>query len=123
MSELLHRLAIAVLLISGALTAGIAALDAWALRDFATSGPLLHSQVMLGFFGLGLIVAAFIPSWRLPAVAVATVSNAAFLVISPGAAVLEAGLFLLLLVAAGVFGREAWQEARWNRMLPLRSEG
>jgi hypothetical protein len=37
--------------------------------------------------------------------------------------VLDAGLLLLLLVVAIVLGREAWQEARWDRMLPLRSEG
>ena len=65
----------------------------------------------------------FVASWRLPALAAAIITKGAFLVSAPDAAVLEAGLLLLLLVAAVVLGREAWQEARWDRMLPLRSEG
>jgi hypothetical protein len=40
----------------------------------------------------------------------------------PGVAALEGALLLLLLGAAAVFAREAWQEARWHGMLPLRPE-
>ena len=122
MHELLHRLAVALLLVSGALTACSPFSIGLPLEPHA-AGLLAHWQFMLVLLGTGLVVAAFVPSWRLPAVAVAIVSKAAFLVISPGAAVLEVALLLLLLVAAVVFAREAWQEARWDRMLPLRSEG
>ena len=70
----------------------------------------------------GVVIAAFTPSWRLPVVTAAIITKGALLVFSPSAVVLEAGLVLLLLIAAVVFAREAWQEARWDRMLPVRSE-
>ena len=65
-------------------------------------------------------------SWRLPAVFAALMSKGALLVIwapCPTAAVpWRRALLLLLIVAAAVFVHEAWQEARWNGMLPLRME-
>jgi hypothetical protein len=122
MHELLHRLAVALLLLAGALTACSPFAIGLPL-DPQAAGLLAHWQFMLVLLGTGLAIAAFVPSWRLPALAAAIITKGAFLVISPDAAVLEAGLLLLLLVAAVVLGREAWQEARWDRMLPLRSEG
>jgi hypothetical protein len=122
MHELLHRLAVALLMVSGTLTACSPFAIGLPLDPLAAS-LLAHWQLMLVLLGTGLVIAAFVPSWRLPAAAAAIISKAAFLVISPSAAVLEAALLLLLLVAAAVFAREAWQEARWDRMLPLRSEG
>jgi hypothetical protein len=109
MHELPHRLAIPLLLPSGAITGFVPAL----VRAPVDS-------------------AAFVPSWRLPAVVAAIISKSAFLVIwatvpglvppFPGAVALEGALLLLLLAATAVFAREAWQEARWNGMLSLRSE-
>jgi hypothetical protein len=122
MHELLHRLAVALLVVSGALTACSPFAIGLPVDPYAAS-LLAHWQFMLVLLGIGLVVAAFVPSWRLPAVAVAIASKAAFLVITPGASALETALLLLLLVAAVVFAREAWQEARWDRMLPIRSEG
>jgi len=121
MHELLHRLAVALLLVTGALTA----CSPFAMglpSDPQAAGLLVHWQFMLVLLGTGLVIAAFVASWRLPAVAAAIITKGAFLVISPNSAVLEAALLLLLLVAAIVFAREAWQEARWDRMLPLRPE-
>ena len=121
MHELLHRLAVALLLLAGALTASSPFAIGLPL-DSQVAGLLAHWQFMLVLLGTGLVIAAFVPSWRLPALAAAIITKGAFLVFSPDAAVLEAGLLLLLLVAAAVLGREAWQEARWDRMLPIRSE-
>jgi hypothetical protein len=121
MHELLHRLAVALLVVAGALTAS----SPFAMGlppDPQAASLLAHWQFMLVLLGTGLLIAAFVASWRLPALAAAIITKGAFLVISPDAAVLEAGLLLLLLVAAVALGREAWQEARWDRMLPLRPE-
>lgn len=131
MHELPHRLAVAVLLLSGALTAYLPA-HAWLPVDAAAYTLAAQGQFMLVLLGASLLMAAFIPSWRLPAITVAIVSKSAFLVILagapdllqpfPGEAVLEGSLLLCLLGAAAVFGREAWREARWNGMLPIRVE-
>lgn len=121
MHELLHRLAVALLLVSGILTA-CAPFSIGLPLDPQAAGLLAHWQFMLVLLGTGLVIAAFAPSWRLPVVTAAIITKGAFLVFSPNAAALEAGLVLLLAVAAIVFAREAWQEARWDRMLPVRSE-
>jgi hypothetical protein len=121
MHELLHRLAVALLLLAGALTACSPFAIGLPL-DPQAAGLLAHWQFMLVLLGTGLVIAAFVTSWRLPALAAAIITKGAFLVISPDAAVLDAALCLLLLVAAVVLGREAWQEARWDRMLPLHPE-
>jgi hypothetical protein len=55
-------------------------------------------------------------------VTVAIICKGALVMISPHVAVLDAAVLLALVVAAIVFAREAWQEARWDRMLPIRSE-
>ena len=121
MHELLHRLAVALLMVSGALTVCSPFAIGLPLDPHAAS-LLAHWQFMLVLLGIGLVIAAFVPSWRLPAVALAIASKAAFLVITPGVAALEVALLLLLVLAGAVFAREAWQEARWHGMLRLRSE-
>jgi hypothetical protein len=121
MHDLLHRLAVALLLLAGSLIAGLP----FAIglpADPQAAGLLVHWQFMRMLLGMGLVIAAFVPSWRLPAVTVAVICKTAFLVISPSAAVLGATVLLALVFAAVVLGREAWQEARWDRMLPIRSE-
>jgi hypothetical protein len=131
MHELPHRLGVAVLLLSGALTAFVPA-HAWLPIDWAAYSIAIYGQFVLALLGTGLLLAAFLPSWRLPAIVVAIMSKSAFLVILaaapdlvppfPGAAALERLLLLLLMAAGAVFAREAWQEARWNGMLPIRLE-
>jgi hypothetical protein len=131
MHELRHRLAIAVLLFSGALTAFMPA-HVRLPSDLAAYTMAAYGQFMLALLGIGLLVAAFVPSWRLPTVVAAILSKSALLLILaavhdlvppfPGAAAFESVLLLLLLAAAAVFAREAWQEARWNGMLPVRLE-
>ncbi len=121
MHELLHRLAVALLMVSGALTACLPLAALGLPVEPGVAGLLAHWQFMVVLLGTGLVAAVFIPSWRLAAVAVAIVSKVAFLVISPGTSTLEAGLLGLLVFAAAVFVRETWQEARWDRMLPQRS--
>jgi hypothetical protein len=131
MHELPHRFAVAVLLLSGTLTACMPAL-VWMPVDSAAVTLVAQGQFMLALLGTGMLVAAFVPSWRLPAVVAAIMSKSAFLVIwatvpdlvppFPGAAALEGSLLLLLVAAAAVFVHEAWQEARWNGMLRIRLE-
>lgn len=131
MHELPHRLAILVLLPSGAITGCMPALVGMPV-DSAAISLVAQGQFMLALLGTSMLVAAFVPSWRLPVVLAAIMSKSAFLVIwaavpglvppFPGAAELEGALLLLLVAAAAVFAREAWQEARWNGMLRLRLE-
>jgi hypothetical protein len=131
MHELPHRFAVGVLLLSGALTACMPAL-VWMPMDSAAFTLVVQGQFMLALLGTAMLVAAFVASWRLPAVVAAIMSKSAVLVIwatapdlvppFPGAAALEGALLLLLMAGAAVFAREAWQEARWNGMLRLRLE-
>lgn len=121
MHELFHRLAVALLLVAGALIASSPFAIGLPL-DPQAAGWLAHWQFMRMLLGLGLVIAAFVPSWRLPAVTVAIISKGAFVLISPSTAVLEAVVLSALVLAAIMLAREAWQEARWDRMLPLRSE-
>jgi hypothetical protein len=121
MHELLHRLAIALLLMAGTLIAGLP-FAVGSTLDPQAAGLLAHWQFMRMLLGMGLVIAAFVPSWRLPVLAVAIICKGAFVVISPNVAVLEAAVLAALLFAAIVLAREAWQEARWDRMLPIRSE-
>jgi len=125
--ELLHRCAVAFLLLAGVLTAVMPA--DWLAAGTLPAGLAVHRQLLAGLTAVGLIVAVAVPSWRMPAAAAAIVSRTAFLIIDaalPGTApalagpvALEAVLLVLLLAAAAVFAREAWQEARWNGVLPL----
>lgn len=131
MHELPHRFAVAGLLLSGLLTA-LLPIQAWLPADAAAHGMVGYSQFLLALLGTGLLVAAFVPSWRLPVVVAAILSKGALLAILavgpgltapfPGAVALEAAVLLLILAAGAVFLREAWQEARWNGMLPVRLE-
>lgn len=129
MHELPHRFAIVALLLSGALTLAVPAL-AWTPVEPAAGSLAAYGQFMLALLGTGMLVAAFLPSWRVPVLLAALMTKSAFLVIwasvpdwvppFAGAAALEGAMLLLLGGAAAVFGREAWQEARWNGMLPVR---
>lgn len=121
MHELLHRLAVALLLVAGVLTAG-APFAVGLPPDPQAAVLLAHWQFMRALLGVGLVIAAFLPSWRLPAVAVALICKGALLVVSPQVSGVAAAVLPALVVAAAVLAREAWQEARWDRMLPLRTE-
>lgn len=126
MNDLMHRLALAVLVVSGLLTAALP----WAPPEAAGVPLVLHRQFMVGLLGLGLALAAALPSLRLPAIAAAVLSKAAFIalaLVSPetqvgglAAIALETVLAGLLCAAAAVFLREAREDARWHGMLPLR---
>ena len=125
MNDLSHRLALAALVISGLLTAGMP----WAAPEAAAMPLVLHRQIMVALLGLGLVLAAFVPSLRLPAIAAAVLSKSSYVVLgvlavqprAPGASALatEAILCLALLSAGAIFLRTARQEARWDGMLPL----
>jgi hypothetical protein len=124
MRDLAHSLAIACLVLCGAVTAGLALPTWWA----AGSGPenlVAHRQFMLLLLGVALVVAASVPSWRGPMLATAIAAKAAFLLFwsagSPSSTVaLESAVLLLLVGAGAVFAREALQDARWHGgVLPL----
>ncbi|MEP6789968.1 MAG: hypothetical protein ABI907_01275 [Ramlibacter sp.] len=126
MHELSHRAALAILVFAGILTASplLSGAPNYATETWAV---VQHRQFMLGLLGTGLVLAAFLPTLRLAAIAGGILSNAAFLVISLGSAFsraqwMEAGLLGLLLLAAFVFLREARQQARWERR-PFLLEG
>lgn len=129
MNDLLHRAAVTLLLVGGLLTAAQAF---FSLEPAPATWPMVrHHQFMLVLVGSSLALSAFIPALRLSAIGFALLAQAGFVVISLAdgsvhtfapSAWAEAGLIAALLLAGGVFLREAWQEARWNRMLPLRSE-
>jgi hypothetical protein len=126
MNDLLHRTAVALLFIGGLLTAAQAffslepAPAAWSV--------VRHHQFMLVLVGSALALSAFVPALRLSATGFALLAQVGFVAISLADGSIpsgwaEAGLLATLLLAGGVFLREARQEARWDRMLPLRSEG
>jgi hypothetical protein len=125
MNDLLNRTAVALLFIGGLLTAAQAF---FGLEPAPAAGSVVrHHQFMLVLVGAALALSAFIPALRLTAIGFALLAQAGFVVISLADGAIpsgwaEAGL-LAALLAGGVFLREARQEARWDRMLPLRSEG
>src|SRR5215208_2568424 len=80
MHELRHRFAIAVLLLGGALTACMPALVR-APYDPAAEILVVQGQFMLALLGTAMLVAAFVPSWRLPAALAGALTKGAFLVI------------------------------------------
>jgi hypothetical protein len=104
----------------------------WGLADTAAGLPLeRHRQFMVTLLGLGLVLAAFLPSLRLPAIAAAVLTKAGFVAIglaagsavgAPAGLLVELALALALLVAGAVFLREERQEARWNGTLNWRPE-
>jgi hypothetical protein len=124
MRDLAHSVAIACLVLCGAVTAGLA-LPAWWAAAPAPENLVAHRQFMLVLLGVALVVAASVPSWRGPTLATAVVAKAAFLAFwsagSPSSALaLESAVLLLLVGAGAVFAREALQEARWQGLvLPL----
>ena len=138
MHDFLHRAAIALLLVSGVLTtvASVESIDASrSVADAAGALPQLlvqHWGFMMGLLGAGLVLAAVLPSLRLPVLGAAVLSKSAFAAIALTSGAAEAGglsaalfelaMLTLLLSAGAVFVREAWQEARWHGMLPLRPE-
>jgi hypothetical protein len=127
-----HRLAIAVLLSVGLLAAtplwlesAPPALPAEMLQlPAAWLVQFEHRQFMVGLLGATLILAAFIPWLRLPAIGASVLSKLAFVVVAAattagadpiGAQVwLEAALAVALLAAAFVLWQESREEERWN---------
>lgn len=118
MHDFSHRAAVAALFIAGVLMA----VSPW-LADGAQIGP---GQLLLSCLGLGVIAAAVLPVLRAAALGGAILSKLLFLFLVPTGTqplyALEAAIVALLLGAAAVFVREAWQQARWDGVLPLRQE-
>ncbi len=127
MNDLAHRVAVALLVACGLLSA---ALVPW---DSGFAGVLLQAQhryFLVGLLGASLVLSAWLPALRPAAVAASLLSKLAFLALVLGSAApgvpdfvayLEAAMALALAGAAAVLAREAWQEARWHGVLPLRS--
>lgn len=138
MDDFLHRLAVMVLVISGLLSIALVPWDpvsTESLNYFAGSwlaAQAQHRELILTLLGVSLVISAVVPAVRLASMAASILSKVAFLGLtfanfSQVAALateawLEAGMVAALLASAAVFVREARQEARWNGMLPLRSE-
>ncbi len=125
MQDLTHRFAVAILLICGFLSAIVIPWDA----GHAVEARQL--QFILGLLGASLVLSAFVPALRLPAVGASVLCKVGYLVLlwdgdgfarmSPIVWV-EAVMLLALGAAAVVLMREAWQEARWHGMLPWHPE-
>jgi hypothetical protein len=138
MHDILHRIAIASLLVCGVLTgfASVESIEASRSVVGATGTlPQLlvqHWGFMMGLLGAGLLLAAVLPSLRLPVLGAAVLSKTAFAAIALssgateegglGAALVELAMLTLLVSAGAVFLREARQDVRWHGMLPSRSE-
>lgn len=124
MHDALHKTALALLAVCGVATA---------LTGLAAAGgdqPLVwHRQFMVTSLGLALILAAWLPALRLPAIGAAVLAKvgAVGIGIASGAA-LGAGLAaelasgMALAMAGAVFLHEMRMEARWDGVLPMRSE-
>ena len=125
MNDLSHRLALAALVISGLLTVGMS----WIVPEAVRMPLVWHRQFLVVLLGVGLVLAAFAPTLRLPAIAAAVLSKGAYIVLaalavqSHGAGIAtvatETVLCLMLVAAGAVFLRTARLEARWDGMLPL----
>jgi hypothetical protein len=119
MHDFSHRAAVAALFIAGILMA----VSPWLAR----SADLWLGQLLLSVLGLGVIAAGALPVLRAAALGAAILSKLLFLFLAPAAAVqpsygVDTAVLALLLGAAVVFVREAWQQARWDGVLPLRQE-
>ena len=118
MHDFSHRAAVAALFIAGVLMA----VSPWLAGD-AEIGP---GQLLLSCLGLGVIAAAALPVLRAAALGGAILSKLLLLFLVPTGAqlpyALEASVLALLLGAAAILVREAWQQARWDGVLPLRQE-
>jgi hypothetical protein len=127
MTAHLHRLGIAVLLLSGL----IGVLPLWQVANPAAL-EVQHRDCMLALLSATLVLLAFLPKLRLPGIAASVLSKLAFIAVTAATAAggepvpaqvwVEAFLTAALLAAGTGFWREGRQEARWNSMLPLRSE-
>ena len=89
-----------------------------------------HWYFLICILAAGLIVSAFVPALRLGAIGAAVLSKLAYIGFAQGAdstgwadsTWLEAAMVLFLIAAAVILAREAWLEARWDHVLPLRPE-
>ncbi|HEY8357798.1 MAG TPA: hypothetical protein VIL30_10085 [Ramlibacter sp.] len=126
MHDLLHRLALGLLFTAGVATLAEAVAIGWPPATLS----LQHHQVLLALTGAGLALAPWWPPLRIPATAVALLSNLTLLALALAApagsadamALLAAVVQAAMLVTAGaILAREARQEARWN--MAWRQEG
>jgi hypothetical protein len=128
MHDLSHRAAVAALFLAGSLMAA----SPWALgADLSLRDGAMHAvslmwqgQFLLALLGLGVVAAALMPALRPAALGAAILSKLGVLVLAPAAAASwqDAAVLGLLVGAAAVFAREAWLQARWDGVLPLRQE-
>lgn len=122
MAEHLHRFALAVLAVTGALYL-------WPLGAAGGQEPqAMYLQWLLGLLGASLIASLALPRLRAPALGAAILSKMALLGAAAQQAQVTAGgadlaMLAALLMAAAILAREALQEARWDGVLPLRREG
>jgi hypothetical protein len=131
MHDFARRTAIGGLLVTGLLTA----LSPWLVPAHpvvpadALWPMLLQGQLLVVVLGAGLLLASFLPQLRLAMVGAAIVSKAGFLAatlpqrsLAAPVQAFEAALLVLLLAAAAVLSLQALQQARWDGVLPLRTE-
>jgi hypothetical protein len=126
MNTHLHRLAIAALLLCGL----VGALPVWQANPAELE--VQHRDLMLGLLSATLVLSAFVPRLRLPALVASVLSKVAFLAVAvtTGSSAelvsqqvfFESALTAILLAAGVVLWREARQDARWHGMLRLGPE-
>ncbi|RZJ17207.1 MAG: hypothetical protein EOO54_16460 [Haliea sp.] len=128
------RLAVAILLLAGFLTLILSFSAAAGMQPAGLSDPLLvplawHRHLWAAMIGGSLLVAVYVPRIRLAAATAAVLDKGAFLAVSwaTGSPLdtrlgLDAAVLLVLVPALIVLGRLAWREARWEGVLPLRTE-
>ena len=122
------RFAVSLLFATGLATlAGLAAAE-----GAGATLALQHRQVLLALAGGALLLAAWWPVLRWPALAAGLLAKIALLglavldpadALTPWALVAETLQVLALAAAGAILLREARREARWNGALPLRQEG
>jgi len=126
MHDLLHRLALGLLFAAGVATLAEALAIGWPPAALS----LQHHQVLLVLTGAALALAPWWPALRVPAMAVALLSQLALLALAVAApagsadpaALLSAVVQVAMLGAGGaILAREACLEARWN--MTWRQEG
>jgi hypothetical protein len=136
MHDLTHRSALIVLVSCGVLSivelpwnSTLSELSAYSYWGAGWSVvQTQHWYFMLSILAAGLVVSAFVPALRMGAIGAAVLSKLAYIALGMDAtgladlARLEAAMVLALLAAAAILAREAWREARWNGMLPVRLE-
>ena len=126
MSDVLHRIAVTFLLISGLAAVGLAFGGTWMSppADGGWASVVNHRNFMVLVLGASLVLATVWPALRMPSIAMSLLTKFAFLALNWGTADpafwLEAATGLALLAAGAIFVREAWQDARWHGVLPSR---